>query len=198
MTDALEKIKNFVEGSNDEELTFVALKPNATDTIGASIVMDKLTKNGYQVILHAPAIYTPKNVRVHYKEIYDGYVADPEGKFKFYPNLEEYLTRGPIYGFIIAGPNAVKGVKQLCGATKEPAEGTMRYDLAKAYGIEYDKDENGIHASGEVAEARREIANFMKASYSNISYTMAEAELMAEIADKVDEYSQISTNETTL
>ena len=161
-----EYIKNPKSGENegDEQYSFVALKPSQTNTTGAGVILESIAPTDFKIVYFGPAIYTEKNVQTHYKEIFDGYVADPNGKFKFYPELLEYLTRGPIYGFIIKGKNAVKGVKAICGATKNPAPGTMRYELFKILDIPYDINENGIHASGEVDEAKREIANFISAA----------------------------------
>ncbi len=168
-TNILKEIENYLKNStsveNDgDEYSFVALKPSQTNTIAAGVVLNSLAPTDFKVVYFAPAIYTKENVQIHYKEIFDGYVADPNGKFKFYPELEEYLTRGPIFGFIIKGKNAVKGVKTICGATKDPAPGTMRNELFKILNIPYNINENGIHASGEVNEAKREIANFISSS----------------------------------
>lgn len=163
----LKNIQDFVTGkANTTKYTFVALKPSQTNLTAISVVLESLAnaENDYEIAYHAPAIYTKENVQTHYKEIYDGYVQDPEGKFKFYPSLEEYLTRGPIYGLVIKGDNAVKSVKTLCGATKDPAPGTMRHELFRRLNTPYIINENGIHASGEINEAQREIANFVSAS----------------------------------
>lgn len=200
MKSQIKKINNFVNGSNDTEYTFVALKPNAFDLTAANVVMEKLTENNLKVVWHGPALYTEENVAIHYKEIYDKFIADPNGDFKFYPALVNYLTRGPIYGMIITGPmeNVVKFTKQLAGATKNPAPGTMRYNLAKAYGIEYDKDENGIHASGEVDEARREIANFIEAFYANADFSFTESKLAAKMHNFISNYKDWKENELEL
>lgn len=197
MKNQVARIRDFINGSNKRQFTFVALKPNAFDLTAARVVMEKLSENNLKVVWHGAAIYTTENVARHYKEIYDGYKADPEGKFQFYPFLLEYLTRGPIYGMIITGQmtDVVKFTKQLAGATKNPAPGTMRYDLAKAYGIEYDKDENGIHASGEVDEARREIANFISAYYTNLSFSVEETKKATQISNFINNYKDWKENE---
>lgn len=160
----LKNIEDFVANKGTNEYTFVALKPSHTDLLTAEIVMRLLTENGYEVVYAAPAIYTKENVQIHYKEIFDKFMADPNGKFSFYKDLEEYLTRGPIFGFVIKGKNAVKGVKSICGATRDPEPGSMRFETFKKHGKPYDINENGIHASGEINEAQREIANFISAS----------------------------------
>lgn len=157
-------IINFINGYSKNEYTFLALKPDSVNLIAIKVVIDVLKKNGLNIVFHAPANYTQENVREHYKEIYEGYKRNPEGKYKFYPELEEYLTSGPIYGLIIEGRGCVKKVKELCGDTSNPAKNTMRAKLFEEYGIPYDKNKNGIHASGEVPEAMREISNFLIAA----------------------------------
>ncbi len=82
--------------------------------------------------------------------------------------------------------DVVKFTKKLAGATKDPAPGAMRYNLAKRKGIEYDKDRNGIHASGEVDEVKREIANFISDHHTNVSFPPEEAKQAAEISDSID------------
>ena len=161
--EVIKDMLKFTRGSSKKQYTFVALKPDSVNRMAIDVVIKTLNKHGYKIAYHAPVQYTKENVKEHYKEIYDAYCEDPNGKFKFYPELEEYLTRGPIYGLVVEGPNAVKSIKSLCGDTKEPAVGTMRYELFKKYGRPYNKNENGIHASGEISEARREISNFLYA-----------------------------------
>lgn len=191
MKSHVDKIRDFINGSDKYEYTFVALKPNAFDLISIEVVMEIITENNLKVVWHGPAIYTPENVKKHYKEIYDAAMADPNSKYHdILIFLLEYLTSGPIYGLVITGhmKDVVKFTKQLAGATKNPAPGTMRYNLAKRKGIEYDKDKNGIHASGEVDEARRELANFISAYYTNVSFTLEEAQQAAKISDFIDHY----------
>ncbi len=161
--DDLNKINDFLLDEPQEEYTFVALKPNATDLIAAQVVIQILAENNFEVAYCRPVRYDAYRVMLHYKEIYDNYCDDPTGKFKFYPELEAYLTSGPIFGMIIKGENAVAEVKKLCGATSNPAPGTMRHELFRVLNKPYDSSMNGIHASGKVDEAKREIDNFINA-----------------------------------
>lgn len=181
--------------TSKQQFTFVALKPDSVNLTAINVVMKILNDNGYKVVFHAPAVYDEDNVRAHYQEIYTKYRY--EGKCKFYPELEEYLTRGPIYGLVIQGENAVKGVKKLCGDTSNPASGTMRNMLFKAYNLEYDKNENGIHASGEVDEAKREIVNFISAVLQNnkrLGESQKYTSSMQAIVDCVNEYDVNNVN----
>lgn len=166
----ISNICDFIAGNSKEEYSFVALKPDATNLDALDIVAQTLLQNGYEIAYYSPVVYTAENVQVHYKEIYDGFVQDPDGRFAFYPTLEAYLTSGPIFGIVVKGHNAVAGVKQLCGATRNPAPGSMRYELFKKINKQYDTTYNGIHASGQVNEAMREIKNFLEADYYSADY----------------------------
>ncbi len=185
----------FTSGESKKQYTFVALKPDSVNRMAIDVVIKILNKNGYKVAYHAPVQYTEENVREHYKEIYEAYCEDPKGKFKFYPELEEYLTRGPIYGLVVEGNNAVKGVKVLCGDTKEPAVGTMRYELFKKYARPYNKNENGIHASGEINESRREISNFLYAVANSDTKQLTSKTNIRDVARYIKSNANFETDE---
>jgi nucleoside-diphosphate kinase len=80
----------------------------------------------------------------------------------------DYLTMGPIFGFIFEGPNAVEKVKKMVGHTfsLEAAPGTIRGD----FGLEAPLTSmirkrtiyNVIHASGTPEEAEEEIELWFK------------------------------------
>ena len=76
----------------------------------------------------------------------------------FYNDLCEYLSSGPIVAMILQKENAVKGNRELMGATnpKDAEEGTIR----KKYGISIDK--NSVHGSDSIDNAKIEIDFFFK------------------------------------
>ena len=76
----------------------------------------------------------------------------------FYNDLCEYLSSGPIVVMILQKENAVKGNRELMGATnpKDAEEGTIR----KKYGISIDK--NSVHGSDSIDNAKIEIDFFFK------------------------------------
>ena len=61
----------------------------------------------------------------------------------FFPELVEYMTRGPIVAAILEKDNAVEDFRTLIGATNpaEAAEGTIRKLYATSIG------ENAVHGS---------------------------------------------------
>ena len=76
----------------------------------------------------------------------------------FYNDLCEYLSSGPIVVMILQKENAVKGNRELMGATnpKDAEDGTIR----KKYGISIDK--NSVHGSDSIDNAKIEIDFFFK------------------------------------
>ena len=72
----------------------------------------------------------------------------------FYRELVSFITSGPVVAMILEGPNAVKLVRLLNGATKveDALPGTIRGDYALT------TQENLVHASDSGESARREIA----------------------------------------
>ena len=76
----------------------------------------------------------------------------------FYNDLCEYLSSGPIVVMVLQKENAVKGNRDLMGATnpKDAEDGTIR----KKYGISIDK--NSVHGSDSVENAKIEIDFFFK------------------------------------
>lgn len=162
----IDYINDYLAGKNKASLSFIAIKPGMVNETTVKVIMDILTKKKVRVRYCGPALYNQKNVQIHYKEIFDKFIA---GGAPFYPELEEYLTRGPIFGFIVEsmekGVDTTALVKESCGATANPAKGTMRHTLFEVLNLQYSKNENGIHATGTAQEAPREIVNFFSAHF---------------------------------
>jgi len=76
----------------------------------------------------------------------------------FYSDLCAYLSSGPIVVMVLEKDNAVRGNRELMGATnpKDADEGTIR----KTYGISIEK--NSVHGSDSVENAKIEIDFFFK------------------------------------
>ena len=103
------------------------------------------------IVLEGYIKYTPLTAKRHYRE--------HVGK-DFYPNLERYITSDRAYGMKVIGENAIETIRNLAGATKNPAEGTIRYDIPKFLGVERRTTENVIHSSDSEAAARAELKIF--------------------------------------
>ena len=90
---------------------------------------------------------TERQVNIHYQE----HITKP-----FYPELVQFMTSGPLVAMVLEGPNAIKTVRSMLGATNgaEAAPGTIRGDYALG------GTENIVHSSDSVQSAKKEIANF--------------------------------------
>ena len=74
----------------------------------------------------------------------------------FFPELVEFITRGPLVAMVLEGESAVEAARQVIGATNpvEAAPGSIRGDFAIE--ITY----NLVHGSDSPDSARREIEIF--------------------------------------
>lgn len=88
-----------------------------------------------------------------------------KGKF-FYEDLVRYITSGPVVVMVLEGPEAIKVVRAMVGATRphEAAPGTIRGDFALT-GLR-----NLIHASDSPDTAAAEIGLFFTPD-EIVSYT---------------------------
>lgn len=78
---------------------------------------------------------------------------------KFFDELVDYMSSGPIMVQVLEGENAIKKNRDCMGATnpKDAAPGTIRADFAK------DISENAVHGSDAPETAAVEIAFFFSA-----------------------------------
>jgi len=111
----------------------------------------KKSQNSLTILKSEYIKYTTENAKKHY--------AEHVGK-DFYPNLEKYITSDKAYGMIVEGDNAISLIRSIVGSTKNPAEGTIRYEIPKQLGLELRVTENVVHASDSTESAEKEIAIF--------------------------------------
>jgi nucleoside-diphosphate kinase len=78
----------------------------------------------------------------------------------FFRDLVKYMSSGPVVVQVLEGENAVSRNRDLMGATdpKKADKGTIRADLATSI------EENVVHGSDSVENARNEIAYFFAAA----------------------------------
>jgi nucleoside-diphosphate kinase len=78
----------------------------------------------------------------------------------FFRDLVKYMMSGPVIVQVLEGENAVSRNRDLMGATdpKKADKGTIRADLATSI------EENVVHGSDSVENARSEIAFFFAAA----------------------------------
>tara|TARA_B100001063_G_scaffold221258_1_gene226775 strand:+ start:478 stop:894 length:417 start_codon:yes stop_codon:yes gene_type:complete len=134
---------------NNKERTLSIIKPDAVERSLENEIKEMFIKNGFTII-------NEKKIQIEKSEAEKFYKVH-ETK-PFYNDLCTYLSSGPIVVMILEKENAVKGNRDLMGATnpKEASEGTIR----KKYGISIDK--NSVHGSDSVENAKIEIDFFFK------------------------------------
>ena len=133
------------------ERTLCILKP---DAVGRHLIGEMTTR-----IEHAGfAILAARLMRLDAEQA-GGFYAEHSGK-PFYQGLIEFMTSGPVLPMVLERTNAIRGLRELMGATnpKEAATGTLRAEYGESI------DVNSIHGSDSAASANREIAYFFAAS----------------------------------
>lgn len=135
-----------------KETSYVMIKPEfANKSIVILLVKEKLAANGIKVEEEGYIKYDESHARQHY--------AEHVGK-SFYPDLEKYITSDKAYGMVVSGDNAIEKIRGLCGSTKNPEKGTIRFNIPKLLHLPIRVTENVIHSSDSPASAEREIAIF--------------------------------------
>jgi len=74
----------------------------------------------------------------------------------WYPELEGFITSGPIVAMIVEGPEVIRVVRDMVGVTNglKATPGTIRGDFSS------DQQMNLVHASDSPESAKREMAIF--------------------------------------
>ena len=131
------------------EQTLSIIKPDALERNLENEIKEMFKNNGFNILKE-------KKIQIEKSEAEKFYKVH-ETK-PFYNDLCAYLSSGPILVMVLQKENAVKGNRELMGATnpKEAEEGTIR----KKYGISIDK--NSVHGSDSVDNAKIEIDFFFK------------------------------------
>ena len=129
------------------EQTLSIIKPDAVER-NLEVEIKEIFKNkGFQILKE-------KKIQIEKSEAEKFYKVH-ETK-PFYNDLCDYLSSGPIIVMVLQKENAVKGNRELMGATnpKDAEDGTIR----KKYGISIDK--NSVHGSDSIDNAKIEIDFF--------------------------------------
>ena len=147
------------------ERSYVMVKPEfANNPLVVQEVKKQLVEksNNSLTILKGEYIhYTSEAAKKHY--------AEHVGK-DFYPDLEGYITSDKAYGMIVEGENAISTIRSIVGATKNPAEGTIRFEIPKMLGWELRTTQNVVHASDSPLSAEKEIEIFENIVSTNTDY----------------------------
>lgn len=128
-----------------QEKTLMLIKPDAVERNLTGAIINECERNDLSVGQLKMITASKSLVEKHYAELADK---------PFFPNLLDYITRGPLVAVILEGENAITRVRDLVGCTnpKEAKDNTLRALYGK------DITENSVHASDSLESAEKEIA----------------------------------------
>lgn len=129
------------------ERTLVLLKPDCVERRLMGRVIARFEDKGLNLIAMKLMRITPDLAGRHYAE----HVHKP-----WYPELEQFITRSPVLAMIVEGPEVVRVVRDMTGATNglKATPGTIRGDFSSSQQM------NLVHASDSPESAKREIEIF--------------------------------------
>jgi nucleoside-diphosphate kinase len=144
------------------ERSLVLLKPDAVKRSLVGQIISRFENAGYKIVGTKMVWVDEEFGKKHYADL-----GERRGD-KVLQVMLKFVTSGPIIALCIEGINTVEGVRKMVGGTepKTAAPGTIRGDFAHvsfAHADRQDKAvENLIHASGNVEEAKVEVALWFK------------------------------------
>ena len=131
------------------ERTFILLKPDCVQRRLMGRVISRFEEKGLNIIAAKMQQITPELAKQHYAEhVHKGW----------YPQLESFITGGPVLAAVLEGLEAIRVVREMLGATNglNAAPGTIRGDYSSS------RQMNLVHGSDGAEAAAREIALYFK------------------------------------
>ena len=132
------------------ERTFAIAKPDAVKDGHVGEILSAIEQGGLKIVGLKLTRLTPA--------ICKGFYHEHVGK-GFYPELETFMTEGPVVLMVLEGENAILHWRDLMGATDpaKAAEGTLRKRFGASIG------RNATHGSDKPESARFEVSYFFNA-----------------------------------
>ena len=129
------------------ERTLILVKPDGVRRGLIGEVISRIERKGLNISRLELRTIPRETAEQHYAE----HVERP-----FFGELVEFITGGPLVAMVVEGPDAVKSMRGLAGATNpvEATPGSIRGDFATIIG------ENIIHGSDSPENGAREIGIF--------------------------------------
>jgi nucleoside-diphosphate kinase len=129
------------------ERTFSIIKPDAVAAGQAGQILALIQGAGFKIL----AMRMTRLTEAQAREFYGVHSAR-----SFFDGLVKFMTEGPIVVMALEGENAVKGLREVMGATNpaNAAEGTVRKLFAT------DIERNCIHGSDAPETAKQELCFF--------------------------------------
>ena len=132
---------------SNPEITLILVKPDAVAEGLTGQVLDRLEKEGLKILNCRMLRLDSALLKEHYAHL---------AHLPFFPEIEKFMSSGPVVAAALQGSNAIERVRELLGptdSTKAP-KGTIRGDLGK------DKMHNVLHASDSHETAKTELIRF--------------------------------------
>ena len=129
------------------ETTLILVKPDAVAEGLTGQVLHRLESNGLKILNCRMLRLSAALLQEHYAHL---------SHLPFFPEIEKFMSSGPVVAVALSGENAIARVRDLLGptdSTKAP-KGTIRGDLGK------DKMHNVLHASHSPETAQAELRRF--------------------------------------
>ena len=141
------------------EQTLILLKPDAVQRGLMGRIINRFEDAGLKIVgmkmVWVDEAFSKKHYAAHLKK-------------SFYQSLEDFIISGPVVAMVLEGLHAVELVRKIVGGTepRTAAPGTIRGDFAHHSYAYTDKKgisiKNLIHASGNLEEAKQEVALWFK------------------------------------
>lgn len=126
------------------ETTLVLIKPGGVERNLIGEVTRRIELRGLKVTGMKLINAERTTVESHY---------DEHRERPFFNDVVNYLTSGPIVAMAVQGPNAIRAIRTMMGATNpvEAEPGTVRGDMALTI------EDNLVHSSASSEDAEREL-----------------------------------------
>lgn len=129
------------------ERTLILVKPDGVKRRLIGEVVSRIERKGLDITRMELRTISRETAQQHYAE----HVERP-----FFGELVDFITSAPLVAMVVEGPDAVKSMRGLMGATNpvEATPGSIRGDFATVIG------ENIVHGSDSPENGEREIKIF--------------------------------------
>ena len=129
------------------ERTLILVKPDGVKRGLIGEVISRIERKGYTISRMELRTLERATAEQHYAE---------HTERPFFGDLVDFITSGPLVAMVVEGPDAVKGMRSIMGATNpiEATPGSIRGDFATIIG------ENIVHGSDSPENGAREIGIF--------------------------------------
>lgn len=125
------------------ERTLIVIKPDGVARKLVGEILTRFERKGFSIASMRMLKFDVPLAR----DFYSPHVGKP-----FFPDLEKFITSGPVVAAVLEGDKAVDVVRRMIGVTKsfEASSGTIRGDFALGF------TDNVIHASDSAESFARE------------------------------------------